>query len=1000
MQTFLFTDIEGSTRLWEEFPTEMITELARHDEILSNAVGAAGGHVIKTTGDGVLARFGSPVDAVDAAIAVQRALGAESWGAAGPLRVRMGVHTGESENRDGDFFGPTMNRTARIMAAGHGGQVLLSGTAAETIGKRLAEGADLRDLGLHRLKDLTQPEHLYQLIHPDLEADFLPPVTLDSRPHNLPVQSTEFFGRGAEISAIAAMLRSPGTRLVTITGPGGAGKTRLALQVAAEQFDWFRDGVFFVDLSAERDPDAAFEAIVRALSLPVASGGDPLAILKTRLRDKEMLLVLDNFEQVTAAATGVSELIQSASSLKVIVTSRETLRVRAEQVFPVPPLGLPHPERPTSEIMAAEAVQLFVERAAAVRTGFVVTEENASIIAEICLRLDGLPLAIELAAARLNVFTPADLLNRLRTRLDVLSAGGRDLPDRQRTLWSAIGWSYELLDPDERNLFELMSVFSPTRLAAIEGVAASLGMSAVIDELAALVDKSLIKAEASGGSQRFSMLLTIKEYAASLLAGKPEREEEVRHAHALHFSAYGQSLRELLNTPMRETALQDFELETGNLRTAWRYWVACDDLEHTFSLIDGLWVLHEAKGWYHAAIELASDTLEVLSRAEPSEELAAEELAIRTSLARAVMAVRGYGPEVEEAFRRVLEMTDESSSAAQRFPVIRALATYYMNLTEFEKTVELGRQLIELGEREGDQSVLAEGHYVVGAGTAFSGDLATGLEHLDRAIELHEHKMQGANRFRLGPNTGVVARIASGLLLWQSGAIAEGIRRVASGLEFAREIDHPFSVAYGLYHNGFLALGRIRFEESLDWARQLGVVAEENNYQLWKTLATVLEGVSLTALGQIEQGLAMTEVGVEIYQGLTTPPIFWPLVLSLRAAVHAMAGDPNRALQLIEEAIGHEPDGRMIDPDLLTAKGDFLMMLGEHDRAEATLLIAAENAATRKQRLSELKARTRLVRLRRATGRTPDGSDQLAAVYSTFTDGLDELDLIQARELL
>ena len=207
-----------------------------------------------------------------------------------------------------------------------------------------------------------------------------------------------------------------------------------------------------------------------------------------------------------------------------------------------------------------------------------------------------------------------------------------------------------------------------------------------------------------------------------------------------------------------------------------------------------------------------------------------------------------------------------------------------------------------------------------------------GIEHLDRAIELHDHKVQGANRFRLGPNTGVVARIASGLLLWQSGAIEEGIGRVADGLDLAREIDHPYSIAYGLYHNGYLALGRMRFEESVDWARKLGVVAEENTYELWKTLATVLEGVSLTALGQVEQGLAMTEVGVEIYQGLTTPPIFWPLVLSLRAAVHAMAGNPERALSLIEEAIGHEPDSRMIDPNLLIAKGDFLLMLAD-DRA-------------------------------------------------------------------
>ncbi|HJU51828.1 MAG TPA: adenylate/guanylate cyclase domain-containing protein, partial [Acidimicrobiia bacterium] len=464
MQTFLFSDIEGSTRLWEEHPEQMAPALARHDGILTGAVGRAGGQVIKATGDGILARFDTAPDALAAAVDAQKSLASEPWGMVGSLKVRMGIHTGESEQRGGDYFGPTMNRTARIMAAGHGGQVLFSAMAARLVDDRLPHGAALRDLGIHRLKDLTQPEHLFQLVHDELESQFPALTTLDSRPHNLPLQATEFFGRSAEISTIDAMLRSPGTKLVTIVGPGGAGKTRLGLQVAAEQIERFADGVFFVDLSAERAPDAAYEAIVRALALSVTGGGDPLQILRSRLRDKSMLLVLDNFEQVTAAALGVSELLNHSPGLKVIVTSRETLRVRAEHVFPVPPLSLPHPKHSTAEIAASESVQLFVERAVAVRPDFVISDENARVIAEICNRLDGLPLAIELAAARLNVFTPADLLSRLRTRLDVLGAGGRDLPDRQRTLWGAIAWSYELLDEKERDVFELMAVFSPTRL--------------------------------------------------------------------------------------------------------------------------------------------------------------------------------------------------------------------------------------------------------------------------------------------------------------------------------------------------------------------------------------------------------------------------------------------------------------------------------------------------------------------------------------------------------
>ncbi|HSL26569.1 MAG TPA: adenylate/guanylate cyclase domain-containing protein, partial [Acidimicrobiia bacterium] len=288
MQTFLFTDIEGSTRLWEEHPEEMAAALVRHDAILTGAVTNARGHLVKATGDGILARFDSAVDALAAAIDAQRALRAEGWGVTGPLRVRMGVHTGESEERGGDYFGPTMNRTARIMAAGHGGQVLFSAAAAGLVDGRLPRGASLRDLGIHRLKDLTLPEHLFQLVHDDLESEFPPPVTLDFRPHNLPLQTTEFFGRGAEIATINAMLDSPGTRLLTLTGPGGAGKTRLALQVAAEQIERFGDGVFFVDLSSERAPDAAYEAVARALAFPVSGGGEPLQILRSRLRDREV----------------------------------------------------------------------------------------------------------------------------------------------------------------------------------------------------------------------------------------------------------------------------------------------------------------------------------------------------------------------------------------------------------------------------------------------------------------------------------------------------------------------------------------------------------------------------------------------------------------------------------------------------------------------------------------------------------------------------------------
>jgi predicted ATPase/class 3 adenylate cyclase len=1002
MHTILFTDIEGSTRLWEEHPEDMASALARHDQIVADAIAQADGQVLKTTGDGFIAIFESASRAVGAALGIQEALTAEPWGSTGPIRVRVGVHAGETESRDGDYFGPAMNRAARIMAAGHGGQVLLSAAVAALAVDDLPSGATLHDLGSHRLKDLTRPEHLYQLEAANLTADFPELRTLTAKSNNLPLQATEFLGRSNELTAIKTMMGSANTRLLTLAGPGGAGKTRLALQVAAELSDWYRDGVFFVDLSAESEPDAAFEAVVRALDLPVSGSGAPLQTLKTRLRDRQMLLVLDNLEQVMAAATGVSELLQDAAELKIIVTSREMLRVRAEQVFPVPPLSLPTATASTGAIAESEAVQLFVERARTVRPDFALTDGNARNVAEICARLDGLPLAIELAAARLNLFTPADLLLRLEERLDVLGAGGRDLPERQRTLWGAIGWSYELLDETERELFEAMSVFTSAGLTALEAVvASSLGSMFVLDPLSSLVDKSLVQSHEDGATRRFSMLRMIKEFASEQLARSPDRELAVREAHARHFSDFALKLDDRLRRSERDSALQDLESEIGNLRTAWRFWVDRGDLDQLFNLIDGLWALHEAKGWYHAAIELTRDMLGVLATSEPSAEQAAEELTLRISLARALMAVGGYNVEVEEAFTRALELSDASGTAEQKVPVLRALASYYLQTTDSDAAASVGRQLLDLGEQGDDRLILAEGHYVLGASTLFT-DAEASLAHLDRAIELFDPNAPGSNRFRLGPNSGIVARTASGLMLWQCGELERSVSRINEALELARTIDHPFSIAYALYHSGFLAINRGRFAECLECAHELAEISDANDYPLWATLARLLEGVAISGQGRGDEGLVMTEAAIDLYQGLTPPPVFWPFILMLRGVVHAMAGHPERAFELLDEAIAAVRVPGAATPDLTVAKADILRMLpgADLDIAEALYLEAIEAASGAGFHLAVLTASTRLVTLRREMGRTPDGSEELAAVYATFTEGHDEHDLVVAREVL
>ena len=980
----------------------MAAALEVHDSILSTAVADGGGHVLKTTGDGILAVFESPTDAIVASIEAQRALERSSWDETGPLRVRMGLHTGEAQSRADDFFGPTLNRAARIMAAGHGGQVLVSGATALALDGLLPDHVSLRDLGQHRLKDLTDPEHLFQLDHPDIARGFADLLTLDARPNNLPRQPTEFLGRVDEMAAIQVMLESAGTRLLTLFGPGGAGKTRLALQVAAEQVNRFRDGVYFVDLSTERDPGAAFETIVRTLDLPVATDRDPLEVLKTRLRDRHMLLVLDNFEQLMTAAAGVGELIQACPQLEIIVTSRETLRVRAERVFPVPPLSMPDPRHAVAELEESEAVQLFLDRARSVRPDFALDEESGPIVAEICLRLDGLPLAIELAAARLNVLTPTELLGRLRDRLDVLGSGGRDLPDRQRTLWGAIGWSYELLDADECQIFELISVFSGASLQALELVASSaLGIETTIDLIAGLVDKSLVRPDTSGSTARYSMLLMIREFAETKLAEAPDRERLIKEAHASYFSTVASSLRGRLRSTDRESALADLEADIGNLRTAWRYWIERADLDRLFQLLDVLWALHDSRGWYHSAIELARDMLDVLASAEPSPELAGEELALRSSLARALMAVRGYDIEVEEAFKATLELSKASGSAAQQFPVMRALSTYYLLSADLPAAAAMGQQILDLGISANDETMEIEGHHLIGSAVGF-GQASLSLAHLEEVIERYDPVLHGSSRFRLGPNTGVAARIASAITLWICGDVTKGVARADDALEFARNIDHPFSIAYATYHKGFLSLLRGRHDDCHQLALQLREVASEHGYAIWETLATVLEGASLSGLGQTEEGLAKTEAGIVLYQGLTPPPIFWPFLLGVRATVHARAGRIGDAMELVENAMGISLTEEEMLPWLPMAKADLILELPEpdHDAAaslyEVTIAVASQLGLD----MVQLQALTRLVALRRELGVSPDGTDELAALFSSIRSDRDEPDLLAAATLL
>lgn len=537
--TFLFTDIEGSSRLWEQFPQPMRGAIAQHDAILRAAVVESGGQVVKMRGDGLHAVFASAADAIRAAAAGQRELEAAAWDeATGPLGVRMGLHSGTAELRDGDYFGPAVNRAARLQDAGHGGQVLLSRVTAGLVRDQLAEGLALRDLGAHQIKDFPRPERIFQLVAADLRSDF-PPLRAQSFVQgHLPSHHTSFIGRERELARAKELLMEG--RLVTLIGPGGTGKTRLSVQVAAELQPQFEDGIWLAELAPLTDESMILLAIATLFSLQIQQGRPLEVVVADFLRGKEMLLILDNCEHlIEKCALLAEQFLDSAPSLKILASSRESLGVFGEMILRVPSLSLPQGVEFTAELLQrSEAAQLLVERARAVRSDFRITDDNAGAVAEICHRLDGIPLAIELAAARLRLFSPQQVAARLGDRFRLLTGGSRTAVPRQQTLQALIDWSYDLLDEEEKDLFRRLSVFvGGWTFEAAEVIGEGLDVLELLDQL---VKKSLVQVEQEEISTRYLYLETIRQYARDRLFAAGEGKE-VRD---LHFAYFAQSAAE------------------------------------------------------------------------------------------------------------------------------------------------------------------------------------------------------------------------------------------------------------------------------------------------------------------------------------------------------------------------------------------------------------------------------------------------------------------------
>jgi predicted ATPase/class 3 adenylate cyclase len=596
--TFLFTDIEGSTRLTQELGDRYPAVRHEHEAVIRRAIAEGGGVEVSTEGDSFFVAFRSPVGALRAAVAAQRGLAAHEWSHGTPVRVRMGLHTGEGVLHGADYVGIDVNRASRIADAAHGGQIILSDATKTLVEHALPEGTSLRDLGQHHLKDIAHHEHLHDVVIESLPADFPPPRTLDARPNNLPPQLTSFVGRDEETAEVRRLLGT--TRLLTLTGAGGTGKSRLALQVAGAILTEYKDGAFFVDLSSVMDPALVPSAMAQALGVPESAEQPILDALKDHLRDKELLLLVDNFEQVADASPVIEVLLTAAPKLKVVVTSRVVLSLRGEQEYVVPPLELPDPQRLPDVLTLGrfDAVRLFTERALAVRPQFRVTEENASAVAEITARLDGLPLAIELAATRTKILTPQQILPRLQQRLSVLTTGARTLPERQRTLRGAIAWSHDLLDDAERRLFARLSVFTggwTLESAEVVCVPEELGLDS-LEGLTSLVDKSLVRrTESVGADGRFSMLETIREFGLERLRADGDSDEITRR-HAEHFLGLAVEAEPHLTAEDQGEWLDRCEQEHANMRAALRWAVDSGEADRAQESAGALWRFWQQRG--------------------------------------------------------------------------------------------------------------------------------------------------------------------------------------------------------------------------------------------------------------------------------------------------------------------------------------------------------------------------------------------------------------------
>lgn len=825
--TFLFTDIEGSTQLLQRLDARYADLLADHGRLLRAAFAAHRGYVVDTQGDSFFVSFPTAPEAVTAAVEGTRALAAHSWPDGVDVRVRMGIHAGAPQVVGTQYVGIDVHRAARIAAAGYGGQILLSEAVTGLVRNALPGDISLRDLGEHRLKDLHQAERLSQLILPDLPSDFPPLRTLGAHPNNLPLQMSPIMGREREVSAVCALLRRKDVWCVTLTGPGGIGKTRLAQQVAAEVLDVFPDGVWYVRLSRLTDPGLAIPAIAQVLNLKESAAMPFAEVLREYLREKHLLFVLDNFEQIAQAAVEVARLAEVCRGVKVLVTSRVALHLHDEHEYVVSPLALPDPARVVSaEQLAQYAVgALFIERAQAARANFIVDNASAPAVAAICVRLDGLPLAIELAAARVKLLPPPALLNKLERRLPMLIGGSRDREERQQTMRSTLAWSYDLLSPGEQCLFRRLAIFvGGCTLEEAEAVcAAPEGAPAlrvdVLDGLSTLVDHSLLQQREEAGEPRFGMLHVIREFALEQLEARGE-SDALGRAHATYFLDLAQRTQPEVRGPDARTWLARLESEHDNFRAALAWACASDAVTLGLRLAAALsyfWLSHghqrEGARWLRQLRALAEPRL---ATATPADD--ALRAAVAWGLVRAGSLVVYLG-ESAQAMDSLLRGLAVEETLHTRDPELRVRALNMLGLTaQMQNSLEDAARHYEEALRIARDAGM---EHLTTITINNLGDLAYYRADYARALASYADYL--ARSESTGDHAGVVVgRQNMGRALLRQGRIDEADAYLRQSLAGAQLLRDPRRVAEAM--EGLAALAGIRGEAEGS-ARLLGTAA-------------------------------------------------------------------------------------------------------------------------------------------------------------------------------